>query len=102
MSAESALDLGREALLEGLWVIGPILLVGLAIAVVLGIVQSIFQWHDAAITTIPRLVLMVLVLVASLPWITSRLGDMGRRLWSEPVLMHSGGDELPSRSVPGP
>ncbi|RIK78966.1 MAG: flagellar biosynthetic protein FliQ [Planctomycetota bacterium] len=73
MDAQTAIDLTRQAILESLVVVAPVLLCGLLVALVLGLLQALTQIQEQSITFVPKIVAMMLVLGWSLPWVISRL-----------------------------
>ncbi|MBX3417383.1 MAG: flagellar biosynthetic protein FliQ [Pirellulaceae bacterium] len=87
MNPQDAVDLGRDALLSGFFSIVPLLLIGLGIALLIGIIQSMFQIQETSVAVIPKLLLMLLVLVLLLPWLSERMVDLGRSHFQSPLLI---------------
>jgi flagellar biosynthetic protein FliQ len=85
MQAQDAVDLGREALTLAFQLGGPILLVALAVSLLVGFLQSMTQLQDGAISTIPRLVIVLTVLALGLPWLGGRLVDYTTDHWQRPL-----------------
>ena len=73
MSPESAIDIGRDAILVMLLTSAPILITGLAVGLVTGIFQAITQINEQAVSFIPKLVAVVLVVSLLLPWLVNQL-----------------------------
>ena len=73
MDSQSAVDLGRQAIVETMIVGAPVLLAGLAIGLVIGLLQALTQIQEQTVSTIPKIVGMILVLGWSLPWLVARL-----------------------------
>ncbi len=73
MDPQLAIDLTRQAILEALMVVAPVLVCGLLVALALGLLQALTQIQEQSITFVPKMVAMVLVLGWSLPWVISRL-----------------------------
>jgi flagellar biosynthesis protein FliQ len=71
--AELVLRVVREGLLLALVVSAPPLLASLAIGVVTGIVQAATQVHDQALAFVPKLVVVMLVLLATGPLLGAQL-----------------------------
>ncbi|MCA9189100.1 MAG: flagellar biosynthetic protein FliQ [Pirellulaceae bacterium] len=69
------IDWGREALLTGLILAAPILLVGLVTGVITGVLQGITQVHDHALSFVPKILAMLVAVAVCLPWLVSRLAD---------------------------
>jgi flagellar biosynthetic protein FliQ len=73
MDAAQVMDIAREVLWVTLLVTGPILVVGLAAGLVIGLFQAVMQLHDQTVNFIPKIVLMLLAGVISLPWSMAHL-----------------------------
>ncbi|HJN66256.1 MAG: flagellar biosynthesis protein FliQ [Pirellulales bacterium] len=73
MSPENAIDIGREAIMMMLIASAPILVTGLAVGLLTGIFQAITQIHEQAISFVPKIVAVVLVVSLLLPWIINKL-----------------------------
>jgi flagellar biosynthesis protein FliQ len=71
--AELVLRVVREGLLLVLVISAPPLLASLAIGVVTGIVQAATQVHDQALAFVPKLVVVMLVLLATGPLLGAQL-----------------------------
>ncbi|MBX6316563.1 MAG: flagellar biosynthetic protein FliQ [Isosphaeraceae bacterium] len=66
------IDWSREALRMALLLGGPLLLVALAVGLVVGVGQTLTQMHDPVVGLVPRLVAVVLAVLAALPWLVGR------------------------------
>ncbi len=73
MSPENAIDIGREAIMMMLMASAPILVTGLIVGLLTGIFQAVTQIHEQAISFIPKIVAVVLVVSLLLPWIINNL-----------------------------
>ncbi len=73
MSAEDAIDLAREALWTALLIGSPVLLVGMGVALLIGLVQALTQIQEQTVAFVPKIVAMVLTLSLALPWLISRM-----------------------------
>ena len=77
MDAESlteiAVQLGREAVWVSLMISSPVLLAGLVVGLVVGLVQALTQIQDQTVAFVPKIVVMVLVLSVTLPWLISQM-----------------------------
>lgn len=83
MNAQDAIDLGREAITTGLWLSGPILIVGLIIGLIVGILQAMTQVQDQTVGFTPKIILMILMLSLCLPWLASQMIDYSKQSFSE-------------------
>jgi flagellar biosynthetic protein FliQ len=78
----SAVDLVKHALLVALKVSAPILMAGVAIGLVIAIVQSVTQIQEQTLTLIPKIFAMTLVAVMLLPWIVIRLVEFTAEMFT--------------------
>jgi flagellar biosynthetic protein FliQ len=73
MAASEALELCRQALYVGMLVSAPVLLGGMAIALVVGLLQAITQVQDQTVSFVPKIVVMALITGFTLSWILQQL-----------------------------
>jgi flagellar biosynthetic protein FliQ len=73
MDAQLAIDLTRGALLTALLLGAPILVVGLAVALLMGLLQALTQIQDQTISFVPKLLAMTAALGFALPWLVQRM-----------------------------
>ena len=69
MDPQSAIDLGREALWTTLIVASPVLIAGLVVGLVIGLLQALTQIQEQSVVFVPKIIVMLLVLSISLPWL---------------------------------
>ncbi len=72
---DSAVLLVREMLLIVLKIGAPILVAGMAIGLLISIVQSVTSIQDQTLTIVPKLTVMVIAAAILIPWIIQRLVD---------------------------
>lgn len=68
MSADQAIELARNALLLALVLAAPVLVVALIVGLMTSALQTVTQLHDQTLGTVPRLVVVLLVALITLPW----------------------------------
>ena len=68
MNASEAIDLGRQAVMLMLVVGAPVLLTGLAVALVVSLLQAATQVQEQMLSLLPKIVAMLLALVAVRIW----------------------------------
>jgi flagellar biosynthetic protein FliQ len=73
MDAQSAVDLGREAMNMTMLIGSPVLIAGMLVGLVIGLLQAITQIQEQTVAFVPKLVVMVLVLSLSLPWLINQM-----------------------------
>ncbi|MBD3345475.1 MAG: flagellar biosynthesis protein FliQ [Chitinivibrionales bacterium] len=76
-----AVDIGREALITVLFISGPLLLAGLVVGLLVGIFQAVTQIHEMTLTFIPKILAIVGVLLALLPWMLIKFIDYTIRIF---------------------
>ena len=72
-SVDFIVDLMRQAILTTLWLCAPVLVAGMLVGLVIGLLQAVTQIHEQAVAFVPKLLVMVLVLSLTLPWLLSQL-----------------------------
>lgn len=75
MDASVAIELARAALLLVLTVAGPLLFAALVTGVLIGLVQALTQIQEQTLTFVPKIIVMGLSLMLSLPMIGAALAD---------------------------
>jgi flagellar biosynthesis protein FliQ len=66
------IDWSREALRIALLLGGPLLAAALLVGLLINIVQTLTQLHEPVVGLVPRMVTVILVLLAILPWLVGR------------------------------
>lgn len=80
MQPDVAIDIGRQALHMTLMIAGPLLLVALVIGVVTGVIQAITQIQDHTLAVVPKIIVLLVIIAISLPWLMSVMSDYSRDL----------------------
>ncbi len=73
LHTDHVVELLQSAAWTTLAIGGPILGAIVAIALVMGVLQSATQIHDPTVNNVPRLLLGILCLIWLLPWMASRM-----------------------------
>ena len=73
MSASLAIDLIRRAVELALLVSAPLLVTALLVGIAVSLIQAVTQIQEQTLTFIPKLLLLALVFVLTLPWMVSQL-----------------------------
>ncbi|HZW09572.1 MAG TPA: flagellar biosynthetic protein FliQ [Phycisphaerales bacterium] len=79
---ESAVYLVRETLLAALKIAAPVLLAGVAIGLVVSLIQSITSIQDQTLSFVPKIAAMIIVAALLLPWIALRLVEYAAELFT--------------------
>ena len=80
MTADQAIELARHALLIALMLAAPVLGVALLTGMVTSALQTATQLHDQTLGFVPRLVIVVLIALLTLPWGMELLVDYSSEL----------------------
>lgn len=81
MDAEHVIELTRQAMMVTLLVCAPVLIVGVISGLAIGLMQAVTQVQDQTIAFVPKLVLMMVACVLSLPWALQILVDFSAQLF---------------------
>lgn len=87
MTAESVIDLAQQALRVTLLVAGPMLLAGMLVGLIISIVQAATQINEMTMTFVPKIVVVMLVMVLTLPWMIAQLTAFTRGIFARIAAM---------------
>ncbi len=73
MDPQQAIDLGREALWTMLLVGSPVLVAGMIVGIVVSLFQALTQIQEQTVVFVPKLIVMLLVLSITLPWLIAQM-----------------------------
>ena len=89
MTPDFVLDLGKQALLLVLILAAPMLLLGLAVGVLISILQSVTQIQEMTLTFVPKIVVTVMAMIFFGPWMLRLLMSFTMQLYARlPELAH--------------
>jgi flagellar biosynthetic protein FliQ len=83
MTPEFALGIGRDALFLVLILSAPMLLLGLAVGVIISILQSVTQIQEMTLTFVPKILVTVIAMVFFGPWMLRTLMGYTVQLFSQ-------------------
>ena len=75
---DGLVELVRQGLLGGLVVAAPVLVAGFVVGTLAGLLQAATGVHEQIVGLVPRLAVMALVLLVTLPWMVERLAELFR------------------------
>lgn len=81
MSADQAIELARNALLLAMLLAAPVLGAALIVGLVTSALQTVTQLHDQTLSFVPRLIIVLLVTLLTLPWGLEMLVDYSTELF---------------------
>lgn len=82
MTPEMVMDLARNTLMVTAMIAAPLLLTALVTGLVIGMLQAATQINESTLSFIPKLLVLVLALFVSGPWILRVLIDFTRNLYA--------------------
>lgn len=82
MTVSQIMQVVQAALLMALKVSAPILLVGMAVGLVISIIQAATQIHEQTITFVPKLFAIAVVMIVLGPWMLTTINDFTKYIFS--------------------
>ena len=83
MSPDQTVEIFRRLLMEGLLLSAPILLAAAAISLAVSLVQTLTGLQEQTLTAVPRLFVVFIVMMVTMPWTVHRLVGYTARLWTD-------------------
>ena len=83
MSTDQVAELMRMLLREAMILGGPVLLAASLTSFLLSLAQTLTSLQDQTLTTVPRLVIVVALMLVGMPWFLQRLVTYTVRLLSD-------------------
>ena len=91
MTPDTVIDLGRGALTVTVMLAAPLLMAALLTGLLVGLFQAATQINEQTLSFIPKLLSMVIVLIATGPWLLQTILDYTSELIVETVPRVLGG-----------
>ncbi|MCK9362261.1 MAG: flagellar biosynthesis protein FliQ [Syntrophales bacterium] len=73
MTPDAVVGLMAEAIKVTMLVAAPVLIVGLVIGVLISIIQAVTQIQEITLVFVPKIIAVMVVLVAALPWMINMM-----------------------------
>ena len=83
MGPDLAVELGRRVLMEAMVLSAPVLVAACLVSVALSLLQTLTSVQEQTLTVVPRLIVVFVVVVVSMPWFVRRLVTYTVALWSD-------------------
>ena len=83
MTPETVTTIGQQALWVTIMIAAPLLGSALAVGLLVGMVQAATQINEMTLSFIPKLLVLVLALVAAGPWMLSVIVNYTRQLMEQ-------------------
>ena len=81
MDNMQVLDIMRSALMIGVKLSAPTLLMSMAVGILISIIQAATQIHEQTITFVPKLIVIAIVLLVTGSWMLTVLQEFTRELF---------------------
>ncbi len=90
MNGAEILDIARDALWTLLLVASPVLVVALVVGLVISLFQALTQIQEQTLTFVPKLFAIVITLLIALPFMGARMDGLMHRLAEHVITGDSG------------
>lgn len=80
MNEMEVIEVAREAVMVMLKVMGPVLLAGLVVGVIVSLFQTITQIQESSLAFVPKMLIMFAVTIWLLPFMLSTLGGFAQTI----------------------
>lgn len=83
MGPDQTVEMMRKVLMEAMMLSAPLLLAACLISLVVSLLQTLTSVQEQTLTVVPRLVVVFLVTMATLPWMVHRMVSFTVRLFTD-------------------
>lgn len=87
MNPTDVLEVAREAVIVMLIVGAPLLVPALVVGLIIALVQALTQVQEMTLTFVPKIIIMFLVLIVSLPFLLSTMIGFGESMMDRIVAL---------------
>lgn len=81
MTLDQVVELSRGAIMLSLVVGAPILIVAVVVSLAINVLQAVTQLQDQTLAFVPKIIVMMLTMLLTLPWIITSLTDYSTALF---------------------
>lgn len=85
MNADIVISVGHTALVTTVMIASPLLLSALAIGLAVGMFQAATQINEMTLSFIPKLLVLVIVLMITGPWLLTTIVDYSKNLITQVI-----------------
>ncbi|HIE04041.1 MAG TPA: flagellar biosynthesis protein FliQ [Candidatus Latescibacteria bacterium] len=82
MTQEFVLQVASHALLTALKIVGPLLLVGMAVGIAVALLQAVTQVHEMTLTFVPKILAVAVVVAFMMPWMLDQLLSFAKEMFA--------------------
>jgi flagellar biosynthetic protein FliQ len=83
MGPDMAAEMARNLLIQAMIMSAPLLIAACLVSVVLSLLQTLTSVQEQTLTVVPRLLVVFVVTVVTMPWLVQRLVNYTVGLWSD-------------------
>jgi flagellar biosynthesis protein FliQ len=83
MGPDQTVEMTRRLLMEAMIVTAPLLIVTCVVSLGVSLVQTLTSIQEQTLTSVPRLAVVFVVVMAALPWMVHRLVSFTMHLFSD-------------------
>jgi flagellar biosynthetic protein FliQ len=83
MGPDMAVEIARNVLIQAMILSAPVLVAACLVSVLLSLLQTLTSVQEQTLTVVPRLIVVFVVTVATMPWFVRRLVTYTVALWSD-------------------
>lgn len=87
MNIDYVVYIGRETMMTAIYILAPILGMGLVVGLIVAIFQAITQIQEMTLTFIPKMAVVGLIIVILMPWFLDVLLAFTREIFNQIPLM---------------
>ncbi len=80
-NVDTAVEVGRQALMVAFLISAPLLVTGLVVGVIVSILQAATQVQEFTLSFVPKILCMMLALFIFLPWMLTTLAGFTQELF---------------------
>jgi flagellar biosynthetic protein FliQ len=81
MDDVAMIDLAKATLLTSLLLVAPVLLVAMVVGVVVSLFQTMTSLQEQTLALVPKMLAVIATLIVLMPWILATLRDFARALF---------------------
>ncbi len=83
MGTDVAVTLARHLLIEALLLCAPMLVAACVVSLVMSLIQTLTGVQEQALTAVPRLVVVFVLVVVMMPWLAHKTVSYTIGLWTD-------------------
>ncbi len=85
MSPAEVIEIGRESVITTIMIAGPIMIVALSVGLAIALFQALTQMQEMTLSFVPKILLMLVALIALLPFMLNTLIDFTQILFDRMI-----------------